>query len=187
MPTRLPVLLLALVLVAGCSSGGDADDDGATLGDTAAPTKVTAPAPPATPEPGSGAVVLGGTTSEFSVTECELVPADPEASTLILVTGAGTSATGVPFQVEMRRVASPTGVAETFTDTITYSDTARILQMQRIEVAGEVSDLRDSDAWSSLLRVREDGVSAVGLAGPPGTGGRSTEGLVGMAVDTTCS
>ena len=70
----------------------------------------------------------------------------------------------------MQRFAADSTVAETFTDTITYSDTARILQVQRSEVGGEVSDLRDPDARSTLLRVRPDGLSAAGLAGPPGDG-----------------
>jgi hypothetical protein len=102
------------------------------------------------------------------------------------VTGAGTTANGIPFQIEVRRFANDSDVAETFTDTITYSDTARILQLQRYEVDGEVSDLRDPDARGTLLRVRPDGVSATGLAGPPGSGGEDTEGIVGLAVDVTC-
>jgi hypothetical protein len=186
MHTRRLVLLVALVLGAGCSGGDDADDDGASLGDTAPPTAVTAPAIPAPSPTGTGVVVIGGATSEFSVTECELEPADPDATTLLVVTGAGTTASGVPFQVEVQRFAADTEAAATFTDTITYSDTARILQLQRFEVAGEVSDLRDPDARSTLLRVRPDGLSAAGLAGPPGTGAEFDEGIVGFAIDASC-
>jgi hypothetical protein len=176
--------VVAVVLLAGCSDDGGADDDGATLGDTAAPTSVTAPAVPAASPPGSGVVVLGGSQSRFTVTECQLTAgADP--ATLVLVTGAGTSANGVPFQVEVRRAASA-AAAETFTDTITYTDTARIFQLQRFEVAGEVSDLRDPSARGTLLRVRADGLSASGLAGPPGTGADLDEGIVGMALDASC-
>ena len=113
-------------------------------------------------------------------------PTDGDATTLLVVTGAGTTASGVPFQIEVQRFAADSAVAETFTDTITYSDTARILQAQRSEVAGEVSDLRDPDARGTLLRVRPDGLSAAGLAGPPGTGGDSTKGIVGFAIDATC-
>jgi hypothetical protein len=92
----------------------------------------------------------------------------------------------VPFQIEVKRFAADSAVAETFTDTISYSDTARILQVQRFEVNGEVSDLRDPEARSTLIRVRPDGVSAAGLAGPPGTGAEFTEGIVGFALDATC-
>jgi hypothetical protein len=131
-------------------------------------------------------VVVGRTTSQFSVTECQLEPAGEDATELLVVTGAGTTANGVPFQVEVKRFAAESEVAETFTDTISYSDTARILQAQRYEVAGEVTDLRDPDARATLLRVRPDGVSAAGLAGPPGSGGEVTEGIVGFAIDATC-
>ena len=58
--------------------------------------------------------------------------------------------------------------------------------MQRFEVAGEVSDLRDPDARSTLLRVRPDGLSATGIAGPPGTSAPEGPGLVGLALDATC-
>ena len=98
----------------------------------------------------------------------------------------GGVTSGIPFQIEVQRFAADSAVAETFTDTITYSDTARILQVQRSEVGGEVSDLRDPDARSTLLRVRPDGLSAAGLAGPPGTGGDFDEGIVGFALDATC-
>jgi hypothetical protein len=183
---RTPVLLLALALVAGCSSGGDADDDGASLGDTAPLSEVTAPPAPETSAAGTGVVVIGGLTNPFSVTECVLEPAADDPTTLVLVTGAGTTVAGVPFQVQLQRVAAETGAAETFTDLITYTDTARILQLQRSEVDGEVNDIREPDARGSLLRVRDGGVSAVGIGGPPGAGGEDTEGLVGMAVDASC-
>ena len=185
MVIRLSVLLAVLVLAAGCSGGGDDDDDGATLGSTGPPTEVTAPDLPAPSPPGTGVVVVGGTTSAFSVTDCELQPEGADATNLLVVTGAGTTASGIPFQVEVQRFAADSAVAETFTDTITYSDTARILQVQRSEVDGEVSDLRDPDARSTLLRVRPDGLSAAGLAGPPGTGGEFDEGIVGFALDAT--
>lgn len=187
MVLRLSALLATVVLVAGCSgSGDDDDDDGATLGSTGPPTEVTAPEVPAPSPAGTGVVVVGRTTSPFSVTECQLQPADGDATTLLVVTGAGTTASGIPFQIEVQRFAADSSVAETFTDTITYSDTARILQTQRSEVAGEVSDLRDPDARSTLLRVRPDGLSAAGLAGPPGTGGDFDEGITGFAIDATC-
>lgn len=187
MARRLRTLLAALVLVAGCSGGGGDDDDGASLGVTAPPTEVTAPGvPPASP-PGTGVVVVGGTTSSFAVTECRLVSeaAASGTSTLLLVTGEGTTGSGVPFQVEVHRFSTDTSV-ETFTDTVSYSDTARILQLQRFEVAGEVTDLRDPDARGTLVRVRPDGLSVTGLAGPPGSEAHD-EGTVGLALDATCA
>lgn len=179
---------LALVaLIAACSSD-DTDDDGASLGVTEPPTEVTAPPLPAPAPPGTGVVVTGGTSSSFAVTGCRLSadPTDPPAAqTLVLIAGAGTTAAGVAFEVEIKRFATGTDV-QTYTDTITYADAARILQAQRIEVAGEVTDLRDPDAVSSMIRTRSDGVSASGLAGPPGEAA-GAEGTVGFAIDATCA
>lgn len=178
----------ALVLVAACSGEGEGDgDDGASLGVTAEPTEVTAPDIPPTSPPGTGVVVVGGASSSFAVTECQLEPGpDTDASFLVRVTGEGTTGSGVPFEVEVQRFTTATSV-ETFTDTISYSDTGRLLQVQRFEVAGEVSDLRDPDARGTLLRVRPDGVSATGVAGPPGAVAGEDEGIVGLALDATCS
>ena len=185
---RRPVALLVIALVVAACSGSDDGDDGESLGDTVAPTEVTAPDIPAASPAGTGVVVVGGTSSSFAVTRCELEPgvAEGATTTLLVVTGAGTTGGGIPFEVEVQRIATGTAAAETFTDTVTYSDTARILQLQRFEVDGEVSDLRDPSARGTLLRVRPDGVSAAGLAGPPGTGGQFDEGIVGLALDATC-
>ncbi len=183
---RAPLAVLAL---AACSDGdsGD-DDDGAGLGTTSSIGAPSAPdIPPASPA-GTGVVVIGerGSGSSFAVTDCSLEPAQPDADAgvLLQVAGAGTTGRGVPFQVEVVRSAT-SGEAETFTDLITYSDTARILQVQRFETAGEVSDLRDPDARGTLLRTRAGGLSAVGIAGPPGTD-VDGPGLVGFALDLTC-
>ena len=183
---RALALLVVVGLMGGCADGGSEGDDGASLGETAPPTAVTAPDVPPTSPAGTGVVVIGGSSSSFAVTECNLEPQDDE-TTLLLVTGAGTTGSGVPFDIEIQRFAADSAAAQTFTDTISYTDTARILQLQRFEVEGEISDLRDPSARGTLLRVRPDGLSATGLAGPPGTGGKFDEGIVGMALDLTCS
>jgi hypothetical protein len=188
MVARRLLPLVALVLLAACSGGGDGDgdDDGASLGVTAAPTEVTAPGVPAASPPGTGVVVVGGASSSFAVTECRLEPGEAAGTSFLLrVAGKGTTGGGVPFEIEVKRFATATSV-ETFTDTISYSDTARILQVQRFEVAGEVTDLRDPDARGTLVRVRPDGVSAAGVAGPPGAVAGEDEGIVGLALDATC-
>jgi hypothetical protein len=179
-------VVLSLAVSAGCGDdGADVDDEG--LGPPASPTPQTAPPAPDVSEPGTGSVAVGGAVATFEVTDCrtEADPDEPEAAqTLVAVTGAGTTDSGVDFTVEIARFATGTDV-RTFTDSITYSDPARILQAQRIEVAGEVTDLRDEGATSALLTVRPDGVSGRGLAGPPGSTA-ADEGITGIAVDATC-
>jgi hypothetical protein len=182
--------LLLLVIVAACSGGdGDgAEADGSELGQTSPTVPPEPPPVPAESPAGTGVVVIGGTNATFSVSACELeqAPAADGTGELLRVTGAGTRANGVPFSVEITRVATDEADT-TFTDSVTYTDTARILQLQRFELDGEVSDLRDPDARSTLLRVRPEGVAAAGIAGPPGTTAPDGPGLVGFAVDATCS
>ncbi|MGH3482853.1 MAG: hypothetical protein ACRDPQ_06415 [Nocardioidaceae bacterium] len=180
-------LAVAVLVATGCS-GGDGEDE-LSPGTTGEVTTPTAPAIPAPSPAGAGVVVIGGTTSSVAVTECRLEPdpAVPEgARPLLLVKGAGTTGRGVPFTVEVQRFATSLDGAVTFTDTIAYTDAARILQAQRIEVGGEVMDLRDPEATSALLRPRADGVSGAGLAGAPGDDA-DDEGVVGIALDLTCA
>lgn len=175
-----------VLLATACSS-----DDGSGPAGEPAPAAAGAPSVPAVPaagEPGTGTVVIGGTARAFEVTGCALEPdpAEPEAArALLAVTGAGTTGRGEPFTIELQRFATTLGDATTYTDTITYEDPARILQAQRIEVGGQVTDLRDPSASSALLRPRSDGISGAGLAGAPGDDA-DDEGVVGLALDATC-
>ncbi|HEY9557762.1 MAG TPA: hypothetical protein VIR58_13575, partial [Acidimicrobiales bacterium] len=73
----------------------------------------------------------------------------------------------------------------TYTDTVTYTDPGRILQAQRIEVAGQVTDLRDPEVTTSLLRLRPDGLSLQALASGPGEDA-DDGGLIGLALNATC-
>lgn len=182
---RLVVVGVAAAGLVACSNGGDSG--GATLGSTAAPTVATVPELPAPSAAGTGVIVVGGTTSSFAVTSCRLEPdpAEPEgARTLVAVAGAGTTGSGVAFTVELQRFATGVGVV-TYTDTVTYSDAGRILQAQRIEVNGQVTDLRDPKVASALVRPRSGGVAASGLASAPGDGA-DDGGLIGVALDATC-
>jgi hypothetical protein len=188
---RFPVGAAAIVALAlagtGCGDDGSADQ-GATLGDPVAPTEVTAPPLPTESPPASGVVVIGGASSAFAVTSCALTPdpnATPGAETLLIVSGEGTTGAGIPFEVEVERFATGTDV-RTFTDSVTYTDTARILQMQRVQVGDQTTDLRDPGARGTLLHTRADGVAAAGLGGPPGSVAGMEDGVVGMAVDATC-
>ncbi len=175
-----------VLLLTACSSDGAAPStDGTATSAVGAPT---VPEPPTPGDPGTGTVVIGGTASSFDLTACALQPdpAEPEAArALLTVTGAGTTGRGEAFTVEVQRFATTLGEVTTYTDTITYEDPARILQAQRIEVGGQVTDLRDPSATAALLRPRADGVSGAGLAGAPGDDA-DDEGVVGLAVDATC-
>ena len=132
-------------------------------------------------------VVIGGTPSDFEVTSCRLEPdpSEPEgARALVAVAGEGKTSAGVPFTVEVQRFSTGTDV-KTFTDTVVYTDSGRILQAQRVEVNGQVTDLRDPDATSALLRLRDDGVSLSGIASGPGDD-EEDGGLIGLALTASC-
>ena len=179
-------VLALLLLSSACSDDGG--DDGSELGVTSSTVPPTAPPEPSASPAGTGVVVIGELSSSFAVTECELAaPADGTAEgQLLRLTGNGTRANGVPFSVEVERSVVESDDATAFTDLITYVDSARILQAQRSETGGEITDLRDPDARTPLLRVRDDGLSATGIAGPPGTSAPKGPGLVGLALDATC-
>ena len=110
---------------------------------------------------------------------------DGVTTELVHVTGEGTTSSGVPFEVEVIR-SSTAGAVETFTDMITYSDTGRILQVQRWRWPARSPTSATPTREGTLLRVRPDGVSATGIAGPPGTVAGEDPGLVGLAFDATC-
>ncbi len=187
---RAAVLLVVSLVMLGCSSGeGDPTaGPGETGGGTASSLVPSAvPAVPAASPQGTGTVVVGGTASFFEVTECRLEPdpSEPEgARALVSLAGVGTTASGVAFTIELQRFATGADVV-TFTDTVTYADPGRILQAQRIEVKGQVTDLRDPKATSPLVRPRSGGVTAAGLASAPGDG-PDDGGIIGLALDATC-
>lgn len=178
----------ALVVAGACSSSSDGEDEtSATEPTVTSDAGATVPDIPPPSPAGTGVVVVGGTTSSFAVTACRLEP-DPTqpagARALVELDGAGTTGSGVPFTVEVQRFATGTDVV-TYTDTITYTDAGRILQAQRVEVSGQITDLRDPRAATALLRTRDGGLSAAGLAGGPGDAA-GDDGLIGIALDATC-
>lgn len=186
---RASALAALLLAATACSSGSD---DGAppATGEGGTGSTIERPTVPDLPgesPAGTGVVVVGGTSSSFAVSECRLEPdpaAPAAARALVAVKGAGTTGSGVAFTVELQRFATGTGVV-TYTDTVTYSDGGRILQAQRIEVNGQVTDLRDPKAATPLVRTRDGGVTASGLASAPGDG-PDDGGLIGLALDASC-
>ena len=181
--------LIAVALAAACSSGSDGAEAPKAGGDGTASTieRAVVPDVPGASPAGTGVIVVGGATSSFAVTACRLDPdpaAPPAARALVTLTGAGTTGSGVAFTIELQRFAAGTSVV-TYTDTVTFSDPGRILQAQRIEVSGQVTDLRDPTASTPLVRTRPGGVTASGLASAPGDG-PDDGGLIGLALDATC-
>ncbi len=185
----LAVAVAVSAVFAAACAGGDATPP-PDSGDGRTPSSIAAPAVPEVPEPagpGVGVVVIGGTTSSFSVRSCRLEPDPSEpvaARALVTLDGSGTTAAGVAFTVELQRFATGTEVV-TYTDTFTYSDSARVLQAQRIELNGQVTDLRDPKARVALVRTRRGGLSASGLASAPGSK-VADGGLIGFALDASC-
>ena len=122
------------------------------------------------------------------MTECAARSPAAEDAVASCCTSRGRARGRTGCRSRSRWCASTTEEAdETFTDLITYTDTARILQVQRSEVGGEVTDLRDPGrprhAAAGAARRRS---SATGIAGPPGTSAPEGPGLVGLALDATC-
>ncbi|MGE3621512.1 MAG: hypothetical protein AB7L84_13715 [Acidimicrobiia bacterium] len=185
-----PALVVAVVgvLGAGACSGGDGADDADEAVGLSTTTVPVVPAPLAPAAAGAGVVRLGGDELELAVTACapEGDPTQPEAARpLFTLAGEGTTAAGQAFTVSVQRFV--TGVTvRTFTDTITYEDPGQVLQAQRVEVNGVVTDLRDAAARTPLLQIRAGGVAAQGLAGPPGSAA-GMPGLVGLALDASCT
>lgn len=192
--------LLVGVIAAGCSSSGDDDGVGASSGATSTePVVVVGPEPlTATVDPptdGMARVVMGAALDvTLEVETCERDPgATPDGEVpaeRITVVARGASADGTPVVLDMRRFVSQ-GAAPTITDTVTVLEGTedspeRVLQAQRFEVGGTVTDLRDPDADDSLVRVTDAAVTATGVYAPPG-GVAGDAGLVEGAVAVTCS
>jgi hypothetical protein len=168
-------LLVALIVVVGACSddGGDGAGDGDN-GDTASTTAGEVSVPESSP--GRGAISLGGSIVELTVTKCE---APTPGQLALTATGEGP---GGDANVEVTRAESG-GAETTFTDAITYTDGARVYQALRYEVAGEVNDPRDPTATTPMLQIDGARVTGRGVAGPPG----DAETRLDIALDVTCA
>lgn len=179
---------LVLLTVAACSGAGE--DGAPAVGSTGegggSSTTLAAGDAARLPRsaPGRGAVAFGQDVYEFTVSSCVPTPNDDEpeaARTLFQLDGKGT-ARGNAFTISVRRFQTKT-TATTFTDTITYRDTARVFQAQRVEVDGGVTDPRDPNAATPLLQIDDAHVSASGLFGAPG----NDTGAIAGRLDATCA
>ena len=166
--------LAALTLVAALAAcGGGGGDDGAD-----APADELSPVPDpletlAEPPPGSGVAVIGIEELSFTVTACTEGPRDgdpPEATLDHLLEGEGDTSDG-PFQVEVSRFRSESGVGEpvlTETARITFGvdDEARGVEAKRTTAGGEWLDLTDPEADAPLIERRGDSYDVRGTFGP---------------------
>lgn len=170
---RLTAVALLAVLAA-CGGGGGDDASDTTVADELG----TVPDPLETlaePTPGQGVAVIGIEELSFTVTACTEGPrpGDPPEATLdYLVEGEGDSGEG-PFQVEISRFRSDTGVGEpviteTARITIGAEDDARGVEAKRTSAGGGGAwlDLADPDATTALVERRGDSFDVRGTFGP---------------------
>ena len=174
------VLAVALALVPlGCTGGsGDDEPDGGSA--TSAPA--IEPEPAAVPDgdapaDGRARLVLGSSLDLTLVVErCHRdLAAQPDGevpSEQVTVVARGTGPGGEPVMVDVRRFRSQ-GASPTITDTVRVVEgpedaPRRVLEAQRFEVDGLVTDPRDPDADDPLLRVTDREVHARGVFAPPG-------------------
>lgn len=172
---RLAVALAAVALgLVGCGGGGGGEDSTTTEAGELSPL----PDPLeslAEPAPGQGVAVIGIEELSFTVTACTEGPRPddpPEATLDYMVEGTGDSSDG-PFQVEITRFRSDTGVGEpvvTETARITFGvdDDARGVEAKRT-TAGSGSawlDLADPEATTALIERKDDSYDLRGTFGP---------------------
>ncbi|HEV7719934.1 MAG TPA: hypothetical protein VGO60_01550, partial [Iamia sp.] len=151
---RLVAIVVLAGLVAGCGGGGADEAADSTEADELSPV----PDPLETlaePTPGQGVAVIGIEELSFTVTVCTEGPRPedtPEATLDYLVEGEGDTSDG-PFQVELTRFRSDTGVGEpvvTETARITFGadEAARGVEAKRTTAGldGAWLDLTDPEA-----------------------------------------
>ena len=188
----LVALATSMVLLA-CSSGSGGSE--AAPADSSPAQAYEEPEPAAVDEigavdPGTARVVLGSVLdATLQVTSCELDPgAEPQGeipAERLVLRAEGQGSDGAPILLEVLRLASQ-GASSTITDTVLVTEgpedaPTRILEAQRFEVGGLVTDPRDPVADEPLLRVTGQEVAAAGVFAPPGAfavDGGLVEGLV---------
>ena len=196
-PMRLAATIVLVLAVAACTGGGD---DASEAGDTDTTVTGGAPEPLAVddvpvPAEGQARLALGGSLDlTLPVERCVLdLAAQPDGqipSEQVTVVARGATPDGQPLMVDIRRFRSE-GASPTITDTIRVVEgpedaPVRVLEAQRFEVEGLVTDPRDPEADDPLLRVADRRIDARGVFAPPGSFA-DDGGLVEGAVSVTCA
>lgn len=201
------IALIAAVVLAGCGNGDGTPEAATSSSDTSIPGD---PSPAVStdrrPEPlsvvdlgelgpGEARIVLGASLDVTLVVEtCAIdLGARPDGevpAAQVRVRATGARPDGVPVTVDATRFRSQ-GAAPTITDTITVlvgteATPERVVQAQRFEIDGQVTDPRDADADDPLLRIAGQRVEARGLFAPPGSFA-DDGGLVEAALAVACT
>ena len=194
---RMVLAVTLAVLSIGCTGGpddADTDDASATTAPPAGPEPAAVPELD-TPSEGRARLVIGASLDVTLVVErCHRdLAAEPDGevpSEQVTVVARGTGPGGEPVMVDVRRFRSQ-GASPTITDTVRFVEgpedaPRRVLEAQRFEVDGLVTDPRDPDADDPLLRVTDREVRASGVFAPPGAFA-DDGGLVAGVLAITCT
>ena len=192
---RAPVVVaLSAALVLGACGGGGGGGDATTTAPPAPDTSPEAAAVTALPPPpaGQARVVLGSALdATLDVETCTLAldaRPDGEVPSEQVVVEASGEADSEPVSLSVRRYRSP-GASPTITDTIRVTRgpadaPTSVLEAQRFEVDGVVTDPRQPDADDPLLRIADDAITARARFAAPGSfaeDGGLVEGVVAVS------
>lgn len=188
-------LLCGAVVVAACSSSGSSSSPTSSFFVDGPPAVETAARSVPDAADDAAIVVLGtGIDEELAITQCtrgSLGALDGSGATEVLLNlvARGTKGDDIPVTITVRRFAAP-GEVLTITDTVTYAEgpddaPTLVLQAQRFEVSGAVTDARDPAAVGALVSDDGDLVTVDGIFGPPGAFAGDA-GLVGGSIAARC-
>ena len=193
--------IAGVLVLAGCTAGsGNGSDGPASSTSTSPDVSFEAPQPAVVddlgaPEPGRARAVLGSVLDvELTVEGCRIdlgaMPDGQVPAERIRVQAAGKRSDGTPVTLEVLRLASA-GASPTITDTVRVTEGAsdapdRVLEAQRFEVGGLVTDPRDPEADEPLLVTSGPNVDASGVFAPPGAFA-ADGGLVAGLVSISCA
>ncbi len=186
------VIVMSMLLVAGCGSDEDAGSGASSTTTTAAaPAPTLGPVPDIGTGPDAALLFLADVPGmiDLEITSCVIdLAAEPDGQVpaeLLGVSAIGETEDGTTVNLDVRRFRS-VGASPTITDTVTIAfgdpeTPERVLVAQRFEVDGLVSDIRDPDADAPLLVVGPGGFEGRGLFAAPGADvedGGAVEGVV---------